>query len=202
MTIDDSGTGVSAEEAEREIYAHILSRNPEHDFEPTIDRMIEVVDLLGHPERNFRVVHVAGTNGKTSTARMVESLVRAHGLRTGLFTSPHLTSVRERIRIDGEPISQVDFIRLWMEVAPIVHLADARSADRGGPRLSFFEVLTVLTFAAFADAPVDIAVIEVGLGGLWDATNVVEGEVAVIAPIALDHANYLGTDLAGIAREK
>ncbi|MBN2177220.1 MAG: dihydrofolate synthase [Demequinaceae bacterium] len=164
--------------------------------------MIEIVDLLGHPERAFRVVHIAGTNGKTSTARMVESLLRAHGLRTGLFTSPHLTTVRERIRIDGRPISQVDFIRLWMEVAPIVHLADAHSADRGGPRLSFFEVLTVLGFAAFADAPVDVAVIEVGLGGRWDATNVVEAEVAVVAPVALDHARYLGTDLAGIAREK
>jgi dihydrofolate synthase/folylpolyglutamate synthase len=202
VTDDDPETGISAEEAEREIYAHILSRNPEHDFEPSLDRMLEVCDLLGHPERAFRVVHVAGTNGKTSTSRMIESLVRAHGLRTGLYTSPHLTSVRERIRIDGEPISQVDFIRLWQEAAPIVHLADARSADRGGPRLSFFEVLTVLAFAAFADAPVEVAVIEVGMGGLWDATNVATGEVAVIAPIALDHAKYLGTDLAGIAREK
>lgn len=202
MTDDDLETGITAEEAEREIYAHILSRNPEHDFEPSLDRMLEVCDLLGHPERAFRVVHITGTNGKTSTSRMVESLVRAHGLRTGLYTSPHLTSVRERIRIDGEPISQVDFIRLWQEVAPIIHLADARSADRGGPRLSFFEVLTVLAFAAFADAPVEVAVMEVGMGGLWDATNVATGEVAVIAPVALDHAKYLGTDLAGIAREK
>lgn len=202
MTVEDPGTGISAEEAEREIYSHILSRNPEHDFEPTLDRMRDVCDLLGHPERAFRVIHVAGTNGKTSTARMAESLLRAHGLRTGLFTSPHLTSVRERICVDGEPISQVDFIRLWMEVAPIVHLADARSADRGGPRLSFFEVLTVLAFSAFADAPVDVAVVEVGMGGLWDATNVADGEVAVIAPVALDHSRYLGTDLAGVAREK
>ncbi len=202
MTVDDPSTGISAEEAEREIYSHILSRNPEHDFEPTLDRMLEVTDLLGHPERACQVVHVAGTNGKTSTARMVESLLRAHGLRTGLYTSPHLTSVRERIRIDGEPVSQVDFVRLWMEIAPIVHLADARSADREGPRLSFFEVLTVLAFSAFADAPVDVAILEVGMGGLWDATNVADGEVAIVTPVSLDHSKYLGTDLAGIAREK
>jgi len=194
--------GLSEDEAEREILAHILDRSPEHDFEPTLDRMRETCDLLGNPENAYRVIHIAGTNGKTSTARMIESLVRAHGLRTGLFTSPHLTTARERIQIDGEPIGPTDFIRLWLEVAPIIHLADARSAERGGPRLSFFEVLTVLGFAAFADAPVDVAVIEVGLGGLWDATNVADGEVAVIAPVALDHSRYLGTDLAGIGREK
>jgi dihydrofolate synthase/folylpolyglutamate synthase len=194
--------GLPLDEAEREIYAHILSRSPEHAFAPTLDRMRDVCDLLGHPERAYRVVHVAGTNGKTSTARMTESLVRAHGLRAGLFTSPHLTSVRERIRIDGEPINAEDFVRLWLDVAPIVHLADTRSLNDGGPRLSFFEVLATLAFAAFADAPVDVAVVEVGMGGSWDATNVCDGEVAVIAPVALDHAEYLGTDLAGIAREK
>jgi len=193
---------MNSEEVEREIYSLILSRNPEHDFEPSLDRMLDVTNLLGNPEGAFRVVHIAGTNGKTSTARMVEALLRAHGLRTGLFTSPHLTSVRERIRIDGEPIDQADYIRLWQEVAPIIDLADERSASRVGPRLSFFEVLTVMALAAFADAPVEVAVIEVGLGGVWDATNVAKGEVAVITPISLDHARYLGTDLAGIAREK
>jgi dihydrofolate synthase/folylpolyglutamate synthase len=194
--------GLSLDEAEREIYAHIVSRSPEHDFEPTLDRMRDACDLLGDPQRAFRVVHLTGTNGKTSTARMTESLLRAHGLRTGLFTSPHLASVRERIQIDGEPISPQDFVGLWIQVAPIIHLADARSAARGGPRLSFFEVFTVLAFAAFADAPVDVAVIEVGLGGSWDATNVADGEVAVIGPVSLDHQQYLGHDLAGIAREK
>ncbi len=202
MTDDVPFAGLSEEEAEREILAHILDRNPEHDFVPSLDRMREACDLLGNPENAYRVIHVAGTNGKTSTARMIDSLVRAHGLRTGLFTSPHLTSARERIQIDGEPLSRDAFIRLWLDVAPIIHLADARSAERGGPRLSFFECLTVLGFAAFADAPVDVAVIEVGLGGSWDATNVADGEVAVIAPVALDHARYLGTDLAGIGREK
>ncbi len=193
---------LSLDEAEREIYAHIVSRSPEHDFEPTLDRIRDVCDLLGDPQRAFRVVHLTGTNGKTSTARMTESLLRAHGLRTGLFTSPHLASVRERIQIDGEPISQQAFVDLWMQVAPILHLADARSAAQRGPRLSFFEVFVALAFAAFADAPVDVAIIEVGLGGSWDATNVADGEVAVIGPVSLDHQQYLGSDLAGIAREK
>lgn len=199
---DLTAGGLSLDEAEREIYAHLLSRNPEHDFAPTLGRVREACTLLGDPQHTYRSIHVTGTNGKTSTARMTEALVREHGLRTGLFTSPHLTSVRERIQIDGEPISQQDFLRLWQEVAPIIHLVDARSADAGGPRLSFFEVLVVLAYAAFADAPVEVAVVEVGMGGVWDATNVVDGDVAVIAPISLDHAEWLGHDLAGIAGEK
>jgi len=194
--------GLSLEQAEREIYAHILSRNPEHDFEPKLDRVLEACTLLGDPQHAYKVVHLTGTNGKTSTARMTESLVRAHGLRTGLFTSPHLSSVRERIAIDGEPISQETFVRLWAEVAPFIRIVDARSADAGGPRMSFFEVLAVLAFAAFADAPVDVAVVEVGMGGIWDATNVVDADVAVIGPIALDHERWLGSTLAEIATEK
>ncbi|MFV0634784.1 bifunctional folylpolyglutamate synthase/dihydrofolate synthase [Demequina sp.] len=194
--------GLTPDEAEREIYSHILSRNPEHDFEPTLDRVQEVTELLGRPQDSFKVVHLTGTNGKTSTARMTEALVREHGLRTGLFTSPHLSTVRERIQIDGEPISQDAFIRLWQDVAPLIHLVDARSQEAGGPRLSFFEVLVVLAYAAFADAPVDVAVIEVGMGGVWDATNVADGDVAVITTVAMDHQQWLGDDLAGIAQEK
>ncbi|WP_062460633.1 bifunctional folylpolyglutamate synthase/dihydrofolate synthase [Demequina soli] len=201
MTDLDLG-GLSLEEAEREIYAHIVSRNPEHDFEPTIDRVRDACDLLGSPQHAFKVIHLTGTNGKTSTARMAEALVREHGLRTGLFTSPHLSSVRERIQVDGEPISREAFVRLWLEVAPILHLVDARSVEAGGPRMSFFEVLTVLAYAAFADAPVDVAVIEVGMGGVWDATNVADGAVAVITPIGLDHQQWLGDTLADIASEK
>ncbi|WP_062377158.1 bifunctional folylpolyglutamate synthase/dihydrofolate synthase [Demequina pelophila] len=201
MTDLDLG-GLSLEEAEREIYAHIVSRNPEHDFEPTLDRVRAACDLLGSPQDAYRVVHVTGTNGKTSTARMTESLVREHGLRTGLLTSPHLTTVRERIQIDGEPISREDFVRLWLDVAPILHLVDARSAESGGPRMSFFEVLVVLALAAFADAPVDVAVVEVGMGGVWDATNVVTAEVAVVTPVSLDHQEWLGDSLADIAAEK
>ncbi|GEN79369.1 bifunctional folylpolyglutamate synthase/dihydrofolate synthase [Actinotalea fermentans] len=185
-----------------EVYAGILERAPEHDFEPTLDRVREVCSLLGDPQLAYRVVHVTGTNGKTSTSRMAERLLREHGLRTGRFTSPHLTSVTERIAIDGEPISAERFVEVWQDVAPYVHMVDQRSLAAGGPRLSFFEVLTVMAFAAFADAPVDVAVVEVGLGGTWDATNVVEAEVAVIAPVAKDHEAWLGHALADIAGEK
>lgn len=188
--------------AEQAIYQHILSRNPEHKFEPTLDRVRKVCELLGDPQHAFKVVHVTGTNGKTSTSRMTEALVREHGLRTGLFTSPHLTSVRERIQIDGEPISRADFVRLWADVQPIIELVDDQSVEAGGPRLSFFEVLTVLAFAAFADAPVDVAVIEVGMGGSWDSTNVADADVAVIAPIGVDHAQWLGDNIVDIAAEK
>jgi dihydrofolate synthase/folylpolyglutamate synthase len=185
-----------------EVYAAILDRAPEHDFSPTLDRVREVCSLLGDPQRAYRVVHVTGTNGKTSTSRMVERLLREHGLRTGRFTSPHLTSVTERIAIDGEPISPDRFVEVWQDVAPYVHMVDQRSQAGGGPRLSFFEVLTVMAFAAFADAPVDVAVIEVGMGGVWDATNVADGEVAVIAPISRDHERWLGHSLTDIAGEK
>ncbi len=189
-------------EALREVYAGILERAPEHDVAPSTERVEAVCDLLGHPERAYRVLHVAGTNGKTSTSRMAERLLREHGLRTGLFTSPHLTSVTERIQVDGEPLSAAAFVAAWQDVAPYVHMVDARSAETGGPRMSFFEVLTVMAFAAFADTPVDVAVIEVGMGGRWDATNVVEPEVAVITPIARDHERWLGHDLVDIAGEK
>ncbi len=199
---DASLAGTSLDRAEKEIYQAIVARNPEHDFEPTLDRVREACALLGDPQHAYKVVHLTGTNGKTSTARMVESLVREHGLRTGLFTSPHLSTVRERIQIDGEPISQQAFVDLWEQVSPLIEMVDARSLDAGGPRLSFFEVFTVLAFAAFADAPVDVAVIEVGMGGSWDATNVANADVAVITPIGVDHAQWLGDDVRDIAAEK
>jgi len=192
----------AARQAADEVYAAILRRAPEHDIDPTLDRVRAVCELLGDPQRAYRVVHLTGTNGKTSTARMVERLLREHGLRTGRFTSPHLTRVTERIAIDGEPISDERFVEVWQDVAPYVHLVDQRSAERGEPPLSFFEVFTVMAFAAFADAPVDVAVVEVGLGGRWDATNVADGEVAVITPVAMDHERYLGSTLVEIASEK
>ncbi|MDC7121562.1 bifunctional folylpolyglutamate synthase/dihydrofolate synthase [Cellulomonas fimi] len=192
----------AAREAADEVYRAILARAPEHDIDPTLDRVRAVCELLGDPQRAYRTIHLTGTNGKTSTSRMVERLLREHGLRTGRFTSPHLTRVTERIAIDGEPISDERFVEVWQDVAPYVHLVDQRSAEKGEPRLSFFEVFTVMAFAAFADAPVDVAVIEVGLGGRWDATNVVDGEVAVITPIAMDHERYLGDTLVEIASEK
>jgi dihydrofolate synthase/folylpolyglutamate synthase len=192
----------AAREAADEVYRAILSRAPEHEIDPTLDRVREVCSLMGDPQLAYRVVHVTGTNGKTSTARMTERLLREHGLRTGRFTSPHLTRVTERIAIDGEPISDERFVEVWADVAPYVHLVDQRSAESGGPRLSFFEVFTVMAFAAFADAPVDVAVVEVGMGGRWDATNVVHSQVQVIGPVAIDHERYLGHTLIEIAGEK
>lgn len=185
-----------------EVYQAILSRAPEHDIDPTLDRVRAVCELLGDPQKAYRVVHLTGTNGKTSTSRMVERLLREHGLRTGRFTSPHLSRVTERIAIDGEPISDERFVEVWQDVAPYVHLVDQGSLEKGEPRLSFFEVFTVMAFAAFADAPVDVAVIEVGLGGAWDSTNVADGEVSIITPIALDHERFLGHTVVEIASEK
>ncbi|MBU4215070.1 MAG: bifunctional folylpolyglutamate synthase/dihydrofolate synthase [Actinobacteria bacterium] len=194
--------GAAARAAADGIYRQILQRAPEHDIDPTLDRVLAVCDLLGNPQRAYRVVHLTGTNGKTSTARMIERLIREHGLRTGRFTSPHLTRVNERIAIDGEPISDARFVEVWADVAPYIDMVDERSAAAGGSRLSFFEVFTVMAFAAFADTPVDVAIVEVGLGGRWDSTNVADGDVAVITPIAMDHERYLGDTLVQIAGEK
>ena len=176
----------------------IFARRPEHAVEPTLDRISALATLLGDPQRAYPVIHVTGTNGKTSTARMIETLLRARGLRTGLFTSPHLSNVRERIAVDGEPLSVEAFLASYDDVAPYVALVD----EREPLRLSFFEVLTAMAFAAFADAPVDVAVIEVGLGGTWDATNVADGAVAVVTPVSIDHTRYLGSTIEEIAGEK
>jgi dihydrofolate synthase/folylpolyglutamate synthase len=157
---------------------------------------------LGDPQRSFAVVHVTGTNGKTSTARMIESILRAYGLRTGLMTSPHLLRINERIMIDGEPISDQALADNWADVAPYLLMVDAELAANGDAALSNFEALTVLAYASFADAPVDVAVIEVGMGGEWDSTNVADGDVAVLTPVALDHTRYLGDTVAEIARTK
>ncbi len=186
----------------RQVEAEVLARAPEHQVQPSLERVEAVLDIIGNPERAYRVVHVSGTNGKTSTARMVERLLAATGMRTGRFTSPHLTNIRERISLDGEPISEEGFIAAWQDVAPYIEMVDARSAKTGGPRMSFFEVLTVMALAAFADHPVDVAVIEVGMGGRWDATNVVASEAEVITPIGLDHTKWLGGSIEEIAHEK
>lgn len=195
-------TAASADERVEEIYRTILTRAPEHKVQPSLDRVRAVVDLMGNPHRAFRVIHVAGTNGKTSVTRMAESLVRAMGLRTGRFTSPHLHTVRERIAIDGEPIGPEAFVAAWEDVEPYVAMVDEKSLAEGGPRLSFFEVFAVMAFAAFADAPVDVAIIETGMGGTWDATNVVDSDVSVITPIAYDHQQWLGETMVEIAGEK
>jgi dihydrofolate synthase/folylpolyglutamate synthase len=181
-----------------EVEDALLSRWPESRLDPTLDRIEAFVELLGEPQRAYPVIHLTGTNGKTSTARMVEALIRSVGLRTGRFTSPHLESMTERIVIDGEPLSDEEFVRAFNDVAPYTHLVDA---EHDHP-LSFFETVVGMAYAAFADAPVDVAVVEVGMGGAWDATNVADGKVAVLTPIAIDHEKYLGSSVREIAREK
>ena len=176
----------------------LIRRAPESDIEPTLDRIDGLLDLLGSPQRSFPSIHVAGTNGKSSTTRLVDSLLASFGLRTGRFTSPHLETVRERIALDGEPITESQLLAAWDEIAPLLEILERD----GGRALTFFEVLTALAFVAFADAPVSVAVVEVGLGGSWDATNVVEAPVGVVMPVDLDHMDWLGHDVVTIAGEK
>jgi len=184
------------------LWAELDSRWPESIIEPSLTRIVSVMELLGDPQRAYPVIQIAGTNGKTSTARMIDSVLRSYGLRTGLFTSPHLIDARERIQLDGEPISEERMLDTWNDIEPYIRLVDKNSTESGGVRLSYFEVITALAYAAFADAPVDVAIIEVGMGGTWDATSVAAASVAVITPIGMDHADYLGDTIAQIAGEK
>jgi dihydrofolate synthase / folylpolyglutamate synthase len=182
----------------RAVEVELDRRWPESRIEPSLTRIAALVDLLGSPQRGYPVLHIAGTNGKTSVARMLDALLSRIGLRVGRYTSPHLQRATERISLDGAPISPERYVEAYHDIEPYVALVDA-----GSPvPLSKFEVLTGMALAAFADAPVDAAVVEVGLGGSWDATNVVDGAVAVITPVALDHVSYLGGSIAGIAAEK
>jgi dihydrofolate synthase / folylpolyglutamate synthase len=189
-----------AEQSHAEIVAELTSRWPEHRIAPSLGRIRALTELLGDPQRTYPVIHLTGTNGKGSTAAMIESLLRADGLRTGRFTSPHVMSVTERITINGEPITDERFDELWREIEPYVALVDQREID--GVRMTFFEIITAMAYAAFADAPVNVAVVEVGLGGAWDATNVADADVAVVTPIDLDHTHLLGHTIAEITREK
>jgi dihydrofolate synthase/folylpolyglutamate synthase len=182
----------------RRIERAIFGRRGEGHVNPTNERMQALVDLLGEPQRNYRAVHITGTNGKTSTARMVDELLREFGLRVGRYTSPHLSSVTERIVIDGAPISDQTFVEGFRELEPYLQVIDSRFDTP----LSFFEIVTALAFSIFADAPIDVAVVEVGLGGTWDNTNVIDGEIAVVTPIGLDHTQYLGDTVVSIAAEK
>ena len=184
------------------VEAELNQRWPETKIDPSLERIEMLMDLLGNPERSFATIQVAGTNGKTSVVRMIESLLRAFHRRTGRTTSPHLQLVTERIAIDGEPIHPQDYIRMWREIQPMVEMVDAKSTAEGGPQMSKFEVLVALAYSAFADAPVDVAVIETGMGGTWDATNVVNSDVSVITPIGMDHTDFLGDTLTEIAGEK
>lgn len=200
--LDAAQAEVAIRERVEEIYQSIIARAPEHQIQPSLDRVKGVLDILGDPQHSYPSVHITGTNGKTSTARMIDSLLTALGMRVGRFTSPHLMDVRERISLEGQPISPEGFVAAWEDIAPYVAMIDEKSTSEGGPVLSFFEVFTVMAYAAFADYPVDAAVIEVGMGGEWDATNVIHSDVAVITPIDLDHTKWLGSTVAEIAREK
>ena len=176
----------------------LLSRWPETRLEPSLDRIRALTELLGDPQASYPVIQLTGTNGKTSTSRMIDTLLRALDLRTGRFTSPHVERMSERISIDGEPLGDEEFVRAFNDVAPYLELVDR---DQEHP-LSFFETVVAMGYAAFADAPVDVAVVEVGMGGTWDATNVVDAQVAVVLPVAVDHAKYLGETPVDIALEK
>jgi dihydrofolate synthase/folylpolyglutamate synthase len=184
------------------VYAELLARIGEANPQPRLEPTRRAVELLGDPHHAYPVIHIAGTNGKTSTSRITESILRAYGLKTGLLTSPHLTRVNERIVIDGQPISNRALVENWGDIRPYLEIVDADLADKGESELTFFEALTVLAFASFADAPVDVAVIEVGMGGEWDSTNVADGQVAVFTPVALDHTQRLGNTIGEIARTK
>ena len=185
-----------------QLWEELESRWPENLIEPSLARMNAVSHLMGDPQLTFPVIQVAGTNGKSSTARMIESLLRSFGLRTGLYTSPHLVDPTERICLDGAPISPEAAVATWNDIEPFISMVDHNSVADGGPKLSYFEAMTALAYSVFADSPVDVAIIEVGLGGTWDATSVCRPQVAVITPVDLDHQEYLGETIREIAGEK
>ncbi|MFQ6483599.1 bifunctional folylpolyglutamate synthase/dihydrofolate synthase [Brachybacterium epidermidis] len=186
----------------REVYAALLERAPENRIEPDLSRIRRVMELMGDPQHSYRSIRIAGTNGKTTTARILERILREAGLRTGRTTSPHLHSPVERIAIDGSPIDEDGFVQAYRDVEPFARIVDEESLAAGGVRLTYFEYLTAMAYQAFASAPVDVAVVETGLGGTWDATGVVDPDVAVITAIGLDHQEYLGETIAEIAAEK
>jgi len=184
------------------VYAQLLARAPENKMEPRMDPMFRAMEILGEPNKACPVIHITGTNGKTSTARMIESLLMAHDLRTGRYSSPHLISVTERIAIDGAPVDDGTFVRVWDEISPFLQIVDTELVERGENKLTYFEAVTILAFAVFAEVPVDVVVLEVGLGGITDATNVADADVSVITPISLDHTDLLGDTPGEIAEEK
>jgi len=200
--MSDTSTPAGPATGDVETYAEaeraLLARWPETKLDPTLERIQAFTELLGDPQRAYPVIHLTGTNGKTSTSRMVDALLRAMGLRTGRFTSPHVESMTERIAVDGEPLTEEQFLDAYREIAAYTDLVD-RGSDHP---LSFFETVVGMAYAAFADAPVDAAVVEVGMGGTWDATNVADAAVAVLCPVSVDHTRYLGDTPEEIAVEK
>ena len=182
-----------------DVMSALASRWPENKINPSLDRIKLLLDYLGNPQDGLKAIHIAGTNGKTSTSRMIERLLRSLDLRTGLYTSPHLVHPRERISIDGEPISVNNFEEVFSQVEPFLEIVDEKIP---GGSVTFFEVLTAMAFVSFSDTPVDVISLEVGMGGRWDATNVLTPMVSVITPIDLDHQEYLGNTIEKIALEK
>lgn len=180
------------------IESALLARWPETRIAPSLERIAALTDILGSPQLTYPTIHVGGTNGKTSTSRMIDSILFEMGLRTGRFTSPHLESYLERISINGQPISPAELIFSFNDISPYIELMDSKFEHP----VSFFEAVTALAFAAFAEHPIDVGVIEVGMGGEWDATNVIDADVSVIMPIGLDHMEYLGNTLTEIAKTK
>ncbi|MFM8212262.1 MAG: bifunctional folylpolyglutamate synthase/dihydrofolate synthase [Actinomycetes bacterium] len=177
----------------------LSNRFPENKINPSLDRILMAMDLMGQPQNNFKTIHIAGTNGKTSTSRMIERLLRTLDLRTGLFISPHLIHPRERIEINGQIISDKRFQEIFDEINPYLEIIDQKFVDAP---MTFFEVLTAMGFLAFSDEPIDVLSLEVGMGGRWDSTNVVTPEVSVITAIGLDHQEFLGSSIKEIAFEK
>ena len=186
----------------REIESSLMARVPEHKLRPRLEPTRRAVELLGDPQKMYRVIHITGTNGKTTTTRIIERIVREFGIRTGRFTSPHLIELNERISIDGDPIPFERMYSVFKDIEPILEIVDQELLAENEARLTFFEALAVLAFACFADAPVEVLVLEVGMGGEWDSTNVADGDVAVFTPIDLDHMERLGSTIAEIAATK
>jgi len=181
-----------------EIERELNKRWPENKIEPTLDRIIALTDALGSPQLSYPSIHIAGTNGKTTTARMIDQLLTELGYRVGRYTSPHLESFTERISIKGQPISDQIMIKTYDDIALYLDLIDSRQPFP----ISYFEALTAMAFVAFAEYPVDVGVIEAGMGGQWDATNVLSSLVSVMTPIGFDHMEYLGNTLTEIAQTK
>ena len=200
--LEESADPLDAQFSVESVYAELRSRAPEQEMQPRLEPMRRAMDYLGDPAHAAPVIHLTGTNGKTSTARMVERLLMAHDLRVGRYTSPHLQKVTERIAVDGEPVADETFVRIWDEIRPCLQMVDASLNADGQVPLTEFEAMTVLAFAIFADEPVDVMVLEVGLGGAWDATNVADAQVSVMTPIDLDHTGMLGETREQIAAEK
>jgi dihydrofolate synthase/folylpolyglutamate synthase len=185
-----------------QILAELYARQPEQHIRPRLEPTARLVGLMGDPQKNYGIIHITGTNGKTSTSRIIERILREHGLRTGRLTSPHLVNFNERIALDGDPVSDEILVDTYRENKPLMDLVDQQLISEGHQPLTFFEAFTAIAFQLFSDAPVDVLVLEVGMGGEWDSTNVADGVVAVFTPIALDHTERLGKDLDTIARTK